>query len=239
MSLCLTRAALAMFTLSLPLPSVAQNVLSGDHSIDGNLCAGPECNNGETFWFDIPLKVKDDNVGLYFEDIGGAQVADWAIKINDDDVSGGANFFAVEDASNRNLIFRIDDGAPSNSLYVAANGNIGMGTSLPQTPLHVFTDSSSGIRLERSNTFGGSQRFEMFMRENGEFGIYSSYGKATALVIDPLVSKDSLVLGEVDTTFNRSSPDYSPRSVGGCGMRVIQCCLWAKARASRSRYRVL
>ena len=35
------------------------------------------------------------------------------------------------------------------------------------------------------------------------------------------------------------SPDYSPRSVGGCGMRVIQCCLWAKARASRSRYRVL
>jgi hypothetical protein len=36
-----------------------------------------------------------------------------------------------------------------------------------------------------------------------------------------------------------SSPDYSPRSVGGCGMRVIQCCLWAQARASRSRYRVL
>ena len=36
-----------------------------------------------------------------------------------------------------------------------------------------------------------------------------------------------------------SNPDYSPRSVGGCGMRVIQCCLWAKARASRSRYRVL
>ena len=50
---------------------------------------------------------------------------------------------------------------------------------------------------------------------------------------------DSVLSRIAAAGIDTSNPDYSPRSVGGCGMRVIQCCLWAKARASRSRYRVL
>ena len=60
--------------------------------------------------------------------------------------------------------------------------------------------------------------------------------ECASTTVDHELQKQHFTAEKYRSVFN---PDYSPRSVGGCGMRVIQCCLWAKARASRSRYRVL
>ena len=78
---------------------------------------------------------------------------------------------------------------------------------------------------EWSDTYGDGWRRLRKQRANPRQADYRSFGYDVLMANPPFA-------GDIN-------PDYSPRSVGGCGMRVIQCCLWAKARASRSRYRVL
>jgi hypothetical protein len=64
------------------------------------------------------------------------------------DVAGNeANFF-VRDATNGSKIpFKIKPSAPTNSLVVAANGDIGIGTQSPSERLHMATDSSTNAKI--------------------------------------------------------------------------------------------
>ena len=84
----------------------------------------------------------------------------------------------------------------------------------------------------------GTSVIEQFYRDEAEDGFDAATRASADYVPARAILKD---VDQFDAKFfdMRPNPDYSPRSVGGCGMRVIQCCLWAKARASRSRYRVL
>lgn len=59
------------------------------------------------------------------------------------DVAGNETNFFIRDVSNGNsLPFRIRPGAPTNSLYIDTNGDIGLGTASPVSQLHVYNSSS-------------------------------------------------------------------------------------------------
>ncbi|WMS87293.1 tail fiber domain-containing protein [Pleionea litopenaei] len=78
------------------------------------------------------------------------------------DVGGNeANFFIRDVTNGSRLPFRIRPGAPESSLDIQANGEIGMGTSSPESPLHVRGNVASLepiLTLENTNTSNGFVR---------------------------------------------------------------------------------
>ena len=74
---------------------------------------------------------------------GGFTAQTWDIAGNE------ANFFVRDVTGGSRLSFRIRPGAPTSSLDVAANGNVGMGTGSPADTLHIRRASGPvAIRLD-------------------------------------------------------------------------------------------
>lgn len=72
------------------------------------------------------------------------------------DVAGNETNFFVRDVTNGSrLPLRIRPGAPTSSLDIAANGNVGIGTDSPARRLHVFQDGGGSevapLRLDNPN----------------------------------------------------------------------------------------
>ena len=69
------------------------------------------------------------------------------------DVAGNeANFFIRDVTNGSRLSFRIRPGAPESSIDIAANGDVGMGTSSPSEDLHVRdTDGTTQVLIEEAN----------------------------------------------------------------------------------------
>jgi hypothetical protein len=85
------------------------------------------------------------------------------------DVAGNETNFFVRDATNGSkLSFRIRPSAPESSIDIAANGNVGMGTSSPQGELHIRrTDASPTVfRLENANA--GDQALQIRLISNSD-----------------------------------------------------------------------
>ncbi len=74
------------------------------------------------------------------------------------DIAGNETNFFIRDASNSSTLpFRLRPGAPSNSIYIDTDGDIGLGTASPKGPLDVF---------------GGSPSSSLFVvKEDGNIGI--------------------------------------------------------------------
>ena len=72
------------------------------------------------------------------------------------DISGNeANFFIKDNTNGGTLPFRIIPGAPSNALYIAANGNVGLGTSAPNANASLdLADADKGLLMNRLTTEG-------------------------------------------------------------------------------------
>ena len=64
--------------------------------------------------------------------------------------------FSIVDFTNARLPFSIVAGAPNNSLYIASNGRVGIGTSSPQAALEV---SSGEVRFPHGSPGGGFTHF--------------------------------------------------------------------------------
>ncbi len=54
------------------------------------------------------------------------------------DIAGNETNFFIRDSTNGSLLpFRINPGAPTNSIYIASTGNVGLGTENPDSVLHI------------------------------------------------------------------------------------------------------
>lgn len=64
------------------------------------------------------------------------------------DVAGNeANFFVRDVTGGSRLPLRIRPGAPTSSIDISANGDVGVGTTSPQAKLHLFSLAGSDVRL--------------------------------------------------------------------------------------------
>ena len=130
-------------------------VFNDDLIVDGSLCAGDNCVDGEAFGDDT-LRLKEHNVRLRFDDTSTSPnypQRDWQITINDK-VSGGAEKFSIEDLTAASVPLTIEGDAPSHALYVDDQGRVGFGTSTPGQNLHTFSSDSPTLRLEQDGSVG-------------------------------------------------------------------------------------
>lgn len=143
-------AALALSTLS---PALADEFILDDLAVDGNACIGFSCVNNEIFGVDV-LRLKDNTIRVNFQDTSAAAgfaTNDWRITVNGE-LSGGQDFFSVDDVSAQTVPFLIEAAAPTNALYVSGEGPIGFGTNLPQMELHIRDGDTPTVRLEQDGT---------------------------------------------------------------------------------------
>jgi hypothetical protein len=137
-----------------PGPVPEDQVIMDDLIVNGSLCVGMDCVNGENFGFDT-IRLKENNLRIGFDDTstGTFPANDWELTANDSS-NGGANRFSITDITNGRVPFTVDANSPSNSLYVDSTGRIGFQTSTPAVDLHVATGDTPELRLEQNGSSG-------------------------------------------------------------------------------------
>jgi len=130
-------------------------VILDDLIVDGSICVGFDCINGESFGFDT-LRLKENNLRIHFQDTSTSAsfpTTDWRITINDS-ANGGASYFSVDDADAGRKVFVLEASAPANSLYVDDYGRIGITTSTPAQDIHIAVGDTPTLRLDQDGSGG-------------------------------------------------------------------------------------
>src|SRR5215471_19170333 len=130
-------------------------VQADDVIIQGSLCVGLDCVNNESFGFDT-IRLKENNTRLKFNDTStsaGFPNNNWQLTANDSN-SGGANKFSIDDITAGKTPFTIIAGAPTNSLFVAASGKVGLVNSSPGLNVHVTATDTPAFRMEQTSGGG-------------------------------------------------------------------------------------
>lgn len=105
-------------------------------------------------------EVASDTPSFRFEQngTGGYTPQTWDVAGNE------ANFFVRDVTGGSRLSFRIQPGAPTNSLYIGSTGNVGIGLAGPGTKLHVMaTDGTSRLRVEEGNATAANRVLAQFV----------------------------------------------------------------------------
>ena len=121
----LTGALAAMAMVAAPASLNADQYFADDVIVDGSLCVGQDCVNGESFGFDTMI-LKENNLRIYFNDTSNSASFpsnDWRLTANGSN-NGDDSYFSIDDATAGRQVFRVDAGAPSNSLRVTSAGNV-------------------------------------------------------------------------------------------------------------------
>jgi len=130
-------------------------VNADDLIVQGSLCVGFNCVDGESFGFDT-IRLKEDNTRIKFDDTSttaGFPANDWQLTANDS-ASGGLNKFSIEDITGAKIPFTIVAGAANNSIFVDSTGRVGFRTSTPVLDLHAKTSNTPALRLEQDSAGG-------------------------------------------------------------------------------------
>jgi len=130
-------------------------VTADDVIIQGSACIGLDCVNNESFGFDT-IRLKENNTRIKFDDTStsaGFPANDWQLTANDS-ASGGANKFSIEDITGSKVPFTLTAGAPTNSMFVASSGKVGLRTATPVLDLHITTGDTPAHRLEQTAASG-------------------------------------------------------------------------------------
>ena len=107
---------------------------------------------------------------------------EWNIAVGD----GSGDFF-LKDRSTSFLgaVLRIEQDAPSNSLRIRDNGNVGLGTSAPTNPLHIRTTEGTAASIRLDNV-QDSQSWDIHTFNAGRFEIRDSgSNEVGAFAIEP------------------------------------------------------
>ena len=174
-----------------------QDVLHYDDVIiTGSLCVGFDCADGESFGFDTII-LKEHNLRILFNDTSytaSYPTNSWRITINDS-TNGGASYFSVDDVDDGTSIFKIEAGAPSNSLYVEDYGRVGLGTSTPVVELHIKDSDTPTLRLEQDSSGGWTaQTFDVAGNESNFFIRDATNGSKLPFRIQPNTPSSTLCL---------------------------------------------
>ena len=183
-----------------------------DVIIGFSLCVGNDCVNGENFGFDT-IRLKENNLRIHFDDTSNSASFprnDWRIIINDTS-NGGDSYFAIEDSTAGRQVFRVEAGAPSNSLYVDDGGRVGFGTSTPVVELHVKDGDTPTLRLEQDGSSGfTAQTWDVAGNETNFFVRDVTNSSKLPFRIRPSAPSNSIYVDtNGDVGMNTSSPDAS------------------------------
>lgn len=200
-------------------PDRAQ-VFVTDVVVQGSLCVGFDCVNGESFGFDT-LRLKENNLRIHFQDTSVSASFpsnDWRIVANDTG-NGGANYLAFEDSSAGTYPFRVLAGAGNNALYVDAQGDVGVGTSSPVVELHVASGDSPTLRLEQNGSSGfTAQTWDVAGNETNFFVRDATNGSPLPLRIRPSAPQNSIFVDtDGDVGLGTASPSFGLHTVGDIG----------------------
>ena len=190
--------------------ALADQQIQDDLVVTGSLCTGLDCVNNESFGFDT-LRLKENNLRIKFLDTSSSSsfpTTDWQITVNDS-ANGGLNRFSIDDIDSGNTPFTILASAPSNSMYVASSGNLGLGTAAPVVELHVRSSDSPSIRLEQDITGGYSpQTWDIGGNESGFYVRDSTNGARLPFRIIPNAPSNSLyIAADGNIGFQTTTPD--------------------------------
>ncbi|MEL7043384.1 MAG: hypothetical protein AAGL90_17835, partial [Pseudomonadota bacterium] len=222
---CLTlTAGLAMAGTS----AFADQVIADDLIVNGgSICAGLDCVNGESFGFDT-LKLKENNLRIKADDTSTSASfpsTDWQITFNESD-NGGANKFSIEDISASRTPMTILGGAPSNSLYVDAAGDVGFGNSNPVVELHVSDGDTPTLRLEQDGSSGFTpQVFDIAANETNFFIRDVTNGSRLGFRMRPGAPESSIdIAADGDVGFGTGAPTAAMhlRRTNGTAKMLIQ-----------------
>ena len=142
------------------LSPMASQVYNDDLIVQGSECVGIDCVTDENFGFST-IKLKENNTRLTFTDTSteiGMPYHDWQLTANDS-ASGGLNRFYIENLTTGRTPFSVHADAPTNTLYLAGNGRVGIGTATPGYPLEISRTGEQAI-LVVNRTDGVSAKVE-------------------------------------------------------------------------------
>ncbi|MCP4539675.1 MAG: hypothetical protein GY832_21265, partial [Chloroflexi bacterium] len=171
-------------------------VILDDLIVDGSLCVGFDCVNGESFGFDT-IRLKENNLRIHFQDTSASAsfpTTDWRIAINDS-ANGGLSYFAIQDVDAGRTVFQIEAGAGSNALYVDDYGRVGLGTSTPAVELEVRDSDTPSVRLNQDGSGGWSpQTWDMAGNEANFFIRDVTNGSQLPFRIQPGADSNALTI---------------------------------------------
>ena len=174
----------------------ADIVHNDDVIITFSLCVGNDCVNGESFGFDT-LRLKENNLRINFADTSNSAsfpTNDWRIVANDTS-NGGASYLAFEDSDAGRIPFRVEAGAPANSLVVESDGDIGIGTLNPVVDLHVVEGNTPTLRLEQDGSSGFTpQTWDVAGNEANFFVRDATNGSTLPFKIFPSAPNNALTI---------------------------------------------
>ena len=211
----ITALLVAAVALGAPQTASADIQHLDDVIIAFSLCVGNDCVNGENFGFDT-LRLKENNVRMHFDDTSTSASFprnDWRFIANDSS-NGGDSYMAIEDSTAGRQVFRVDAGAPANSLRVDSSGDVGIGTSNPVVNAHIVTGNTPTLRLEQDGSSGfTAQTWDLAGNEANFFIRDATNGSQLPFRIKPGADSDAIFVdADNDIGFGTSSPspDINP-----------------------------
>ena len=206
----------------------ADQVILDDLIVDGSICVGFDCVNGESFGFDT-LRLKENNLRIKFQDTSSSAsfpTNDWQITANDS-TNGGQNKFSIDDIDGGRTPFTIEAGAPSHSLYVDDGGRLGLGTSTPVVDIHVKSGNTPTNRLEQDGSSGFSpQTWDVAGNEANFFIRDATSGSTLPFRIFPGAPSNALTIegSTGDVGIGTTSPDANIdiEDSGGPALRLTE-----------------